>query len=271
MNKPQKEIILELKKEEKRLNHSPRRREVPSNLWLRCYRYFGSFNTAKNKAGLSIFNIIKINFPKKAFVLDRDMAHIASYLTFDGHIYKSLRGMMFSSVNIKDLREIEKIFKRKFKIKGKYKLNSAGSHNQTHQFYIFNKKITSQFIKLKIPKGNKTLQDFRVPNWIKKSRELSKEYLKIAYLCEGSFKENDRKNPRISINIAKANNFLSSGLNFMNDIREMLLKFGIRTTDCHISGKNAIRKKDNIQTSNIRFRIITQDNNKFIKAIGWIK
>ena len=271
MNEKQKETIHELKKQTDRLGHSPKQREVSNNLLWKCYKYLGSFNEAKKKAGLSIVNVIKVDFPKKAFKLDKDMAHITSYLIFDGHIYKTLKGIMFSSMILKDLKIIEKIFKRKFGIQGTYYMNHAGSSYQVHKFDIFNKKIALELVKLGVPKGNKTMQDFRVPEWIKTSKELSKEFLKIAFLCEGSFKENDRRNPRISINIAKAEKFLNSGIKFMEDLKVMLLKFGIRTTDCHISGINKIRKKDGIQTKNIRFRIITADNNKFIKEIGWIK
>ena len=199
------------------------------------------------------------------------MAHIGSYLLFDGHIYDTLKGIMCSSIILRDLQTIEKIFKRKFGIRGIYYLNSAGSNYQTHKFCIFNKLIARKLVKIGIPKGNKTMQNFRVPQWIRNSKHLSREFLKVAFLCEGSFKENDRKNPRISINIAKAEQFLKSGIKFMNDLRFMLLKFGIRATNCHICGRNPIRKKDGIRTRNIRFRIITEDNNKFIKEIGWIK
>jgi len=220
---------------------------------------------------LHVVNVRKINFPKKAFRLDKDMAHISSYLLFDGHIYETLRGLMFSSKTLKDLKVVEKIFKRKFNLEGIYHLNSAGSHFQTHKFYVFNKPIATTLLKLGIPKGNKTMQNYRVPSWINNSKELSREFLKIAFLCEGSFKEKNRKNARISINIAKLEKFLESGIEFMNDLKSMLMKFGINTTDCYIMGENKIRKMDGERTKNIRFRIITADNHKFIKEIGWIK
>jgi hypothetical protein len=154
-------------------------------------------------------------------------------------------------------------------MKGKYQLNSAGSHYQTHKFYIFNKKIATELFNYGIPKGDKVIQKFSVPKWIKNNKELSREYLKIAYLCEGSMKEN-RKNPRIQINLAKAEEFLPDGLNFMNELKEMLFKFGIKTTPCSVYGRR-IRKRDNKISRDIRFRILTSDNDKFIKEIGWFK
>lgn len=271
MDLSQKEVIKELKQEAKRLGHTPKQREISNKLLWQCYKHFGSFNKTKQKAELPIVNVRRTDFLPRAFKLDEDMAHIASYLTFDGHIYKTLRGMMFSSKNIEDIQTIEKIFKKKFGINGSYYLNSAGSNWQTHKFCIFNKRIALELYNLEIPKGEKVMQDFRVPKWIKDSRELSRKYLNIAFLCEGSFSENNRKNPRIQINIAKGVNYIDSGIKFMEDLREMLLKWNIKTTNINFMGENKIRRKDGEITKNIRFRVITEDNNKFIKEIGWIK
>lgn len=141
MNKTQKQIVQELKKEARRLKHSPKKREVSNSLWWRCYRYLDSFNNAKKIVGLSTVNIRVTHFPKNAFKLDKDMAHIASYLTFDGHIYKTLKGMAFYSIIFKDLQNVEKIFERKFRVKGKYYMNAAGFSDQTHRLCVFNKKI----------------------------------------------------------------------------------------------------------------------------------
>jgi len=271
MNQQQKEVIEELKQEAKKIGHTPKQRDISNNLLWRCHKHFKYFNNAKKLAGLPIVNVRRIDFSQKSFKLDKDMAHIASYLTFDGHLYKDLKAMMFASKNIEDLKGVERIFNRKFEIQGKYHLNSAGIQKKVHQFYIFNKKIASELYALGIPKGEKVMQNFSVPNWIKDSKELSREYLKIAFLCEGSFCEKDRKNSRIQINTAKGEEFLDSGLKFMEDLRCMLSKFDIRTTNSNIMGENQIRKTDGKRTKNVRFRIITEDNHKFIKEIGWIK
>jgi intein/homing endonuclease len=268
MKKEQKEIIKELKQSTKMLGHSPTRREVPK-LARQCCRYFGSFNRAKQLANLEVRCVRIVNLPVNAFKIDKDLARIASYLTFDGHIYNDLKAILYSSKNIEDLKDFEKIITKKFGIKGKYRLNSAGSSNQTHQFYVFNKRIATGLFNLGIPKGDKVIHPFLVPEWIKKNKELSREYLKIAYLCEGSMKEK-RKNPRININVAKADEILSSGFQFMDELREMLFQFGIRSTECSAFGER-VRKRDNKISKDIRFRIQTADNDKFIKEIGWLK
>jgi hypothetical protein len=269
VNLIQKEIISKLKERAAEIGKTPTKRDIPA-LAMRCYNHFNSFNEAKALAGLKVMNVRKTTFPTDAFNLDRDMAKIVSYLTFDGHLYKNLSGFMFSSKNIKDIEDFVIIIKRKFNLPPKYHLNSAGSSNQTHKVFFFNKKIGEILLNLGVPKGDKVIQEFIVPEWIFSSKEFSREYLKIAYLFEGSNKENDRKNPRIQINTAKEECIINSGLVFMNQLREMLSKFEIKTTRCLIYG-GRIRKKDNKKTRDVKFRIITEDNPKFMKEIGWLK
>ena len=50
----------------------------------------------------------------------------------------------------------------------------------------------------------------------------------------------------------------------------MLKYFDIKATKCYISG-NRIRKRDNKISKDIKFRIKTEDNNRFINKIGWLK
>ncbi len=268
MNKIQKQIIKELKEASNNLGRSPRRRDVP-NLAVRCYKHFGSFNEAKKKVGLSIMNVRVLNFPKKVFKIDKDMAAIAAYLTTDGHLYKDLSGFAYYSKNINDLKEFEKLIKRKFGMKGKYRLNS-GRGGITHSFLVFNKKISTELFKLGIPKGDKVIQVFNVPNWVSSSKEFSREYLKIAYLCEGTRGEEKGRTPRILFTMAKSEDILDSGLKFANTLKMMLQKFNIKTKKAHVTGKR-LRKTDGKITRDIRFRVNIEDNDRFIKEIGWLK
>jgi len=264
-----KEIVEELKLLSKKLGRTPKKRD-DINLAMRCHRHFGSFNKAKIIAGLSIVNVIVTKFPKKVFKKDKDLAAIISYLTFDGHLYKNLKGLMYSSKRVEDLKEFDKIMKRKFGIKSYLKLNQSGSRKQTHIIYFFNKIICKFLFKAGCPKGDKVIQAFDVPSWIKKSREFSREYLKIAYLCEGSFEKEEGRTPRITINTAKCVDIIDSGIEFMDTLRKMLKKFNISSLECHLIGRR-IRKRDNKITRDIRFRINIQDNDRFIREIRWLK
>ena len=267
MNKTQKEIIKELKKAAKKLSKSPTRREIPK-LGYQIYKHFSSFNRAKQLAGLSI-NEKNRSIPKSSYRYTKDLAKIVSYLMFDGHLYKRLTGFKAYSKNIKELEKFEKMVKRQFKIKAQYKYNHAGSKKQTHVIEFFNSKACRFLHKIGTPKGDKSLTKYGVPLWIKNNKEFSREYLKIAYLCEGCWKEKDRLNPRIKFNMHKSNNILDNGRLFLQDIRNMLRKFNIETTS--IGTYKGKLRKDKIQTSELRFRVLTKDNQKFINEIGWFK
>lgn len=201
---------------------------------------------------------------------DLDLVKICSYLFFDGHLYKDLKCFYLSSKNINDLKDFEKIIEKKFKLKGRFYFDDGGAgKDKTHKYRIFNKMICEELEKIGVPKGSKTITNYKIPSWILKNKKFAKEFLRVAYLCEGSMKENDRRNPRISISMHKADFLLKNGLRFMKDLKLILKDNGIETTDIGIyDGK---RRKDNVNVKHLRFRIVTKDNNKFIKEIGWFK
>lgn len=263
------EIKNELRVVAKNLGRSPKRRDVP-NLAAKCYKIFGSFNKAKSEAGLRIVNVRITTFPKNAFKLDKDLASIVSYVTFDGHLYQSLKGFYYSSKRIEDLKKFEEIVDRKFGLPARYHLFSTGSRKQTHLVYFFNKKVCRHLFDAGAPKGDKVVQKFSVPRWIFNSKEFSREYLKIAYLCEGSIIKEKGRTSRISINTAKCIGLMDSGIKFMNTLREMLEKFNIRSHKCHLVGER-IRKRDGKITRDVRFRVKIKDNDRFISEIGWLK
>lgn len=118
---------------------------------------------------------------------------------------------------------------------------------------------------LGVPKGSKTITRFLIPKWIIKNKQFSKEFVKIAYFCEGSMKEK-RKNPRIKFNINKAESLLNNGMRFMEQIRKILKENNIKTTSIGIYNQRP--RKDKVKVKEMRFRIITEHNNNFIKHIA---
>ena len=269
MNNKQKELAEELKQIASRLGHSPNRREIP-DLARKCYKLFGSFNKAKLSADLKTKYTRKNKFPKNAFKKDKDLAAIVSYLTFDGHLYKDLKGFMYSSKNVVDLDNFNEIIKRKFDLPPRYHLFSSGAgETKTHKIYFFNKKVCNELLKVGVPKGAKVIQHFDIPRWIVNSKEFSCEYLKIAFFCEGYFKEEKGRTPRITFTTSKWEDIINSGLLFTNQLKLMLKKFDIETKESYITGMRV--RKDKKITRDIRFRIATEDNNKFIREIGWVK
>lgn len=263
------EIIRELRVISRKLNRSPGRREIPYGLYHQCIKQFGSFNNAKIKTGLHIIKRKCDPIPKNCFILTKTLSGIVSYLLFDGHLYKNLRGFALYSTDLTMLKAFKMAVKKQFRLKGKYKFNHAGSHNQTHLIEFFNVRVAQFLRRIGVPSGDKSIIPYRVPMWIKKNKEYSREFLKIAFNCEGSWKENDRSNPRIKFNMHKVEELRRNGVLFMMDLKSMLKKFGIETTP--ISFYNGKIRKDGYITKELRFRILTKCNNKFIKQIGWYK
>jgi hypothetical protein len=119
-------------------------------------------------------------------------------------------------------------------------------------------------VEIGVPAGAKTDQEFLIPKWILNNNEFAREFVRVAYYCEGSMKEN-RKAPRITFNINKSKRLIKNGVEFCNQLRHILEKNNITTTPVGIHAPKT--RADGM----IRFRVITKDNNNFINEIGWIK
>lgn len=267
MNSVQKEIINGLKEVSNDLSYSPGRREIPKIANL-CYKHFGSFNKAKELAGLSIIKRKCDILPKRVYKKDKDLVKLISFLTFDGHLYKDLKGAIFFSKDVSILKEIELVINKKFSINGYYK-ERIGGYGECYGYWIFNVNLCKFLNFIGAPKGDKMVTKFDVPNWIKKDRKLSREYLKNAFLFEGC-KYRYKNKEIIQINLNKSEELIEDGIRFMNSIRKMLNKFGIQTTNIYTCISNK-RKKDGKITKMMRFRIKAESNNQFIKEIGWYK
>ena len=198
---------------------------------------------------------------------DLDLVRIVSFIFFDGHLYKDLTGFYFSSKNINVLKELDKIVQRKLQIKGRFYYDDGGAgKTKTHKYRVFSRNICFELYDLGVPKGDKTITKFLIPEWILKNKRFSREFVRVAYFCEGSMKEK-RKNPRIRFNINKAEILLKNGIRFIEQIRKILKDNKIETTEIGIYNAKT-RKKDNVVVKELRFRIITRYNNRFIKLIN---
>jgi len=269
MNLKQKEVVRELKEISNKLGHSPTRREISSSLVWKSYKHFGSFNKAKQEAGLDIFSIKNPKINKSSLKKDLDLVRIIAFINFDGHLAKDLKSFYYSSKRLNDVKLFEKIINRKFHVRCKIKENSTGSAKQTHLCWVFNKPLTEKLNELGAVKGDKVICHYILPKWITYNKEFSKEFLKIAFFCEGSNKEEKGRKMRIKFSMHKSEELLRNGIKIINQLKTMLSKFDIKTTPIYIS--NARTRKDKIKTKLLAFRIKTEDSNKFINEIGWLK
>lgn len=259
--------LKQLKYISKSLGKSLGRRDISWKLYLQCVKSFGSFNNAKEKAGLKFRRRDYNPLTKISYRLDKDLVRIVSFLTCDGHLYKDLSGLLLISKNKIILEEFEKIIIRKLNFIGKYRYG-MGYYKDCYNYQVFNTKICKFLYSIGVPKGDKMLVKFDIPNWIKNNKQFAKEYLKIAFFCEGC-KYNRGNKEEIQINLNKWEELLKDGLNFMNSLKELLSLFNIETTKTWIT-KGNIRKDEKI-TKTMRFKIKTNSVNRFINEIGWLK
>lgn len=204
----------------------------------------------------------KFQFP---IYSNNNLAKIVSYITFDGHL--TLKGNMFyfSSKYPDELTEFESIIKREFKIGGKVVKNPT-SIGTCYKYLILNGPATRILHIIGVPQGPKVKTMFSVPIWIKENREFSRDYLRVAFDCEGSmWKEPNRYKIRFRMN--KITNLLPNGIKFMKTLKSMLAYFGISTTNIWLTDCNI--RKDGYKTHILTFDISTKDINKFKQKIGF--
>jgi|SRR3989344_1329741 len=263
------DIIKELMSISKRLNKSPGRREVPNKLYFNCVKEFSSFNNAKLKAGLSTIKRKCDPLHKGFLKLDERLVRIVSHLTFDGHLSKRLNAFHFSSNNREELEKSRGDVYYKFNI-GVFKIEKGnGYRNNVLKYWYFNASLCKFLHSVGVPKGSKVLTKFDVPQWIKDNKEFAREYLKIAYFCEGSRYKHSKNTESIKLNLNKSERLLEDGLKFMHSVKYLLSQFDIHTTNVWIT-KGNIRKDEEI-TKVMNFKIKANSFNKFINQIGWLK
>lgn len=262
-------IIRELRLISERLNKSPGRREVPNSLYLNCVKEFDLFNNAKLESGLSIIKRKCDPLNKSFLKLDKKLVRIISYLTFDGHLSKDLTSFHFSSNNREELEKLRGDVYYKFNI-GVFKIEKGnGYRNNVLKYWYFNTSLCKFLHSVGVPKGSKVLTKFDVPQWIKDNKEFAREYLKIAYFCEGSKSNHSKNTETIKLNLSKSERLLEDGLKFMNSIKYLLNQFDIYTTNTWITKGNM--RKDGEITKVMNFKIKADSFNKFINQIGWLK
>src|SRR3989344_2812022 len=252
--KIKKEVINELKNFSNKLSKSPGRRDIPISLYKNCCKYFGSLNKAKKIAGLKIFRRKCNLLTKKSMKFSKELAKIVSYLTFDGHLHKDLSGFLLSSKDPITFKDFNNCVNKQFNINF-YKIQEVMHWGYlSYSIRYFNTNVSKFLYLIGTPKGDKMITKFNVPDWIRKNKRFSKEYLKIAYYCEGHKEKRSKNSYRIQFNINKCEEILSNGITLLNSMKRMLKDFNILTSKIYI-GKGNKREKDGKITKLLRFNI----------------
>lgn len=202
----------------------------------------------------------KLRFPIKA---NENLAKIVSYLTFDGHLSMEKNVFLFTAGKKNQLKDFRKLIKDEFDIEGKIRKIPTNIWGESYECRFFSKPIVRVLKLIGAPDGNKVLREFTVPGWIKSDIKLIKSYTKIAFHCEGSmWKEGNRR--KIRFRIAKSKELQKNGIKFVEDLKKMLLKLGIETTQIWTTENNEI-------TTSLIFDIRSSSIEDFNKSIGFNK
>ena len=196
-------------------------------------------------------------------LLDKDLVKLSSYLTFDGHLAEDLKCFYLSSKNKETLSNFEKIVYRKFKIRGR--IEEGESYGGSCKYRVFNKEICMFLEETGVPRGCKVIKNFLIPSWIKNNKGFSREYLRIAFDCEGSIWF--EKQPKIRFGICKSEDILNNGFQFLEEMKFMLSKFNINSTKTWLIKGN--RRKDGNITKGLYFKIKQNSLKQFAEEIGF--
>lgn len=110
-------VVKTLRETSQKLNHSPSVKEVGPALYQVCQFYFGSFNKAKQVAGLTIRLPKHHQLNKNARILNKDLAYILGVVAGDGYCRKRRSSKRTSGEIILKVKNLDfaKEFKKRLK------------------------------------------------------------------------------------------------------------------------------------------------------------
>ncbi|MBU1199661.1 MAG: hypothetical protein KKF46_01305 [Nanoarchaeota archaeon] len=204
-----------------------------------------------------------MNLTNNKIEFDKDLAKLVSYLTFDGHLAKDLSCFYLSSKNKEMLSDFADLVYNKFKINGRLKRGTG--YGESYKYRVFKKNVCKLLEEIGVPKGSKVIKIFLIPMWILENKECCREYLKTAFDCEGSIWFEDK--PKIRFGICKAEQLISNGKIFLEQMKLMLSRFNIDSTKTWLI-KGNLRKDGNL-TKGLYFKIKQSSIKQFALEIGF--
>ncbi|MFH0837331.1 MAG: hypothetical protein V1870_04335 [Candidatus Aenigmatarchaeota archaeon] len=203
-------------------------------------------STFKNyKLGLFSFNKYNKNFP---ILPSTTLSGIVADVTGDGYLGRGI--IQYISKNkteaIRFRNEINKIFP----INGI--IRRSPSNKVVWECLIGNNALVKVLKASGVPFGEKVLTKFDVPAWIVDGRkEYKKRYIQRLLDCEGTIVLQKSNRIRIKIKMHKSEELMEGHYHFLNQIRNMLSDFSIKTTNPSTAGFT--KRKDGIITKGLEF------------------
>lgn len=205
-------------------------------------------STFKNlKSGLNSLERYRSLFPVRP---SSSLAGIVADLTGDGHISQGL--IQYISKHRNETLRFKNEFNSLFGKTGKIRRGSTSRN--TWECVIGSNALVKILSFSGVPFGNKTIKKFEVPKWIYNgSRRIKSRYVQRLFDCEGSVFLQNKRRIRIKLQMYKLSEYELNLRKYLNQIREILSEFGIKTTNLTYTGSN--KRKDGSTSKGIEFEI----------------
>ncbi|MEK6916755.1 MAG: hypothetical protein AABW92_03340 [Nanoarchaeota archaeon] len=199
-----------------------------------------------------------------------EIARIVAELISDGHMQDDSRYLIsFYSKYIDVIKSFEARMLTNFKV------NSwifQDKRSPRFKLFIKSRETLKLLKKLGVPSGNKTNQKFPVPKWILKGdRKIKSNFLSGIFDSEGyiyftKINENHVR-WRIGLEFYKNKKLVNSCIEFMEQIRDILVDFDISSSPTRFKKGNI--RKDGSESIGVRFEIEKKGFNNFYKHINF--
>ncbi|MDO8643020.1 MAG: LAGLIDADG family homing endonuclease [Candidatus Woesearchaeota archaeon] len=198
----------------------------------------------------------------------RILAGIVGDLMGDGHLQGHPKWRMdYTSKDTTELERFNNEINVLFGYKGKIRENKTNLYGVSFNLGINNREIARYMYSLGVPAGNKVLQRFVIPAWIRNDKECFRRFAERLFTCEGCV---DCFSKAIEIKMSKEVSLVKDGINFFKDIKKLLESyFGIKTTKPFLEGRKN-KRKDGKVTVGVRMKIRRKESIRlFQKEIGF--
>ena len=236
--------------------------------------------------------LLRIHGKKYHLVKPVALARLLGWVMGDGGLNENL-GKFFICGKQKDLEKIRGFIRQNFPLLGAAKIieNSGGGQitkvngevkyfesGDSWELYIHDRAFSSVVYAYGAPKGKKVLSKFNVPCWIKNGEiTIKKAFINSLFECESqthnvifNVKKNKTEILPVYFGMNKWVDYQESLVEFLNELRELLIGFNIEVSGVEKPRPSCLRKDGKI-TCSARFGVSTSMVNviKFSKAIDY--
>lgn len=232
---------------------------------LRYSNFLGTYKTRGYR--LNHLGKYKGLFPIKASPL---LAGLVGDLMADGHLQGDpVWRLDFTSKNFDELDSFNDRMKKMFGVGGKIRKCTSNRYSESFNLGVNCAPVARILLKIGVPSGQKVIQSFGLPLWIKSDKACFKEFCRHLFACEGTIMhEKKRKTPQLRFEHWKSEDFFEAGKLFIEDICNCLEKyFNVKTTIGFPNQRG--NRKDGVVTRPIRVYVLGKSVRVFASEIGF--